>query len=499
MGDHTAEARMSGLPNAATLAHCSTCSCGDRMQVLSQYIQEMQSCLQRFRNKRCQDIWESLIEESEKSVSASGQDQGDKQTVKAPKLELNDKTWAKIRSLWPSGLSSSLVKFMSSYICQTGRFEMGRSLFLINLETAAKHAKFQLEQTLFDPEITMVDRLCSEVLKLFENNQSLKSTQNVFLSKEYLQELKTSEDQVSRNDWIAVSKDASTLVYDNTTTSTTPKDLFTSKFSLGNGLGLGVRKRPLIDGRSDAQLSQRYVPPEAHTFRREMSHENEKIPSTTPVNKKSSRPRRQRSQEDQVDRDITRKKMLWESNMNLGTAPGEFNSSMTKVNESGAGHQGSLPSGCISAKNNKPTLISYLNLQKAAQGSTSQKHDLGASKHLTGIHTAIFQPVVGQVNQGPSEEIHVAPSVQKAKKTKPRGKSSNQNQPIVNKDPKEGRLFGDKLSVALCRLGRLPTDKETKDHKDAKDNKDGRDGKEAKEKVREEGLLTGRGKRKERD
>ena len=332
------------------------------------------------------------------------------------------------------------------------------SLFLINLDTAARHSKFQLEQTLVDSEISRIENVCCEAMLLLNPSESLKCTQNVFLSKEQLGDLKASDDHMSKNDWIAVSKDASTLIYENTTTSTTPRDIFASKLSAGHCLSLGVRKRNLIEaGKSElAQLSHRFVSGEIHTFRREKSHDNDKAPSATPGNKKSSRPRRQRSQEDQGDREITKKRMLWESNQNSGTTPTNLHLSTAKANDSVSQPQiGTVPSGLVSSKNAKPSLLSYLGNQKQSQSQLAQKPDFGASKNLGQLHTAIFQPgVLPQAGLTSSQDQQKS---QHGKK-KARGKSNNHNKEKQadsakeSKDQKEPKLFGEKLSVILNKL-----------------------------------------------
>ena len=64
------------------------------------------------------------------------------------KVTIDDNLWSNVKQSFSPELSSSLIKFLSSYICQTGSFEVEKDYFVFHLYSAAEQQKFFLDQTL---------------------------------------------------------------------------------------------------------------------------------------------------------------------------------------------------------------------------------------------------------------------------------------------------------------------------------------------------------------
>ena len=63
-------------------------------------------------------------------------------------ISIDDKLWKKVKKSFKKELASSIVKFLSTYICQTVSFKMQKSFFLFNLCAASDQNKFYLNESL---------------------------------------------------------------------------------------------------------------------------------------------------------------------------------------------------------------------------------------------------------------------------------------------------------------------------------------------------------------
>ena len=79
----------------------------------------------------CNEIWEKLATANNKDY-----------------ISIDDKLWEKVRESFEKNLASSIVKFLSTYICQTVSFKMQKSFFLFNLYAASDQNKFYLNDSL---------------------------------------------------------------------------------------------------------------------------------------------------------------------------------------------------------------------------------------------------------------------------------------------------------------------------------------------------------------
>jgi len=83
------------------------------------------------KQQKCVEIWNRIATKSDNE------------------LLIDDQLWERVRSSFSESTSSSLIKFLSSYICQTSSFKMTKEFFLFNLASAADQRKFFLYENLF--------------------------------------------------------------------------------------------------------------------------------------------------------------------------------------------------------------------------------------------------------------------------------------------------------------------------------------------------------------
>ncbi len=101
-------------------------------------VSSLKDKLAAIKNKRCIEIW-NLIRES---LGYTNDD--------FDRLEINDQLWSAIKGVFDEKLCKSLVKFLSSFICQTGSFELTKGFFLFNLAAAFDQKKFYLHDSLVE-------------------------------------------------------------------------------------------------------------------------------------------------------------------------------------------------------------------------------------------------------------------------------------------------------------------------------------------------------------
>ena len=98
---------------------------------LSCLINKFKDLLTNIKQTKCLEVWQKLQKDLTQET-----------------LKIDDYLWTKVQNSFPDLLSCSLVKFLSSYICQTGSFELSKSFFLFNLASAADQKKFFLYESL---------------------------------------------------------------------------------------------------------------------------------------------------------------------------------------------------------------------------------------------------------------------------------------------------------------------------------------------------------------
>ena len=101
------------------------------ISLISPIISKIKKIFEKTKQLNCQEVWRQLIDSND-SLS----------------LTIDDSLWSKVKKRFSSDLSNSLIKFLSSYICQTGSFEVEREYFIYHLFSAASQQKFFLDQTL---------------------------------------------------------------------------------------------------------------------------------------------------------------------------------------------------------------------------------------------------------------------------------------------------------------------------------------------------------------
>jgi len=103
-------------------------------KIVGDIAEAMRDRLAKIKQNRCLAIW--------KKIKGGREDD--------EKLEINDGLWSAVRKTFDEKLSCSLIKFLSSFICQTGSFELSRSFFLFNLSAACDQKKFFLQESLLE-------------------------------------------------------------------------------------------------------------------------------------------------------------------------------------------------------------------------------------------------------------------------------------------------------------------------------------------------------------
>lgn len=101
--------------------------------LIADTVSSIKDKLAKVKLNRCLTIWSKI-----------------KQGKDEEKLEINDGLWSAVRAAFDESLSCSLVKFLSSFICQTGSFELSKSFFLFNLSAASDQKKFFLHESLLE-------------------------------------------------------------------------------------------------------------------------------------------------------------------------------------------------------------------------------------------------------------------------------------------------------------------------------------------------------------
>lgn len=103
------------------------------VRYLCESLLSLKERLSSLKQRRCATVWSKIC-----------------QTPVDDKVEINDALWANVKATCEEPLAGSLVKFFSSFICQTGTFELTKSFFLFNLAAAADQRKFFLHETLLE-------------------------------------------------------------------------------------------------------------------------------------------------------------------------------------------------------------------------------------------------------------------------------------------------------------------------------------------------------------
>ena len=106
---------------------------GYSARCVSEIVVAMKEKISALKQSRCLGIWEKINQ---------GNDDG--------KVEINDSLWSAVKSSFNEKLCNSLIKFFSSFICQTGTFELTKNFFLFNLVAAADQRKFFLHESLLE-------------------------------------------------------------------------------------------------------------------------------------------------------------------------------------------------------------------------------------------------------------------------------------------------------------------------------------------------------------
>lgn len=112
------------------------------VNLLTNIIAGLKDRIAMLKQNRCLKIWNKI-----------------KQDREDDKLWINDGLWRVVKEEFEEALSCSLVKFLSSFICQTGNFELSKSFFLFNLAAAYDQKKFFLQESLFEVEVREIEDL----------------------------------------------------------------------------------------------------------------------------------------------------------------------------------------------------------------------------------------------------------------------------------------------------------------------------------------------------
>ena len=102
-------------------------------RILAEIVISLKDKLSSLKQSRCLSIW--------KKINPSSDD---------TKIEINDSLWTTVKKSFDEKLCASLIKFLSSFICQTGSFELTKSFFLFNLAAASDQRKFYLNESLLE-------------------------------------------------------------------------------------------------------------------------------------------------------------------------------------------------------------------------------------------------------------------------------------------------------------------------------------------------------------
>lgn len=108
-------------------------SSGNSNRFLSEIVVALKEKIAALKQSRCLSIWEKIVQ---------GHDE--------EKIAINDSLWSAVKSSFNERLCNSLIKFFSSFICQTGTFELTKHFFLFNLVAAADQRKFFLHESLME-------------------------------------------------------------------------------------------------------------------------------------------------------------------------------------------------------------------------------------------------------------------------------------------------------------------------------------------------------------
>jgi hypothetical protein len=106
---------------------------GVSSRFLNEIVVALKEKIAALKQSRCLNIWEKINKGQEEA-----------------KIEINDSLWSNVKGSFNDKLCNSLIKFFSSFICQTGTFELTKSFFLFNLAAAADQRKFFLHESLLE-------------------------------------------------------------------------------------------------------------------------------------------------------------------------------------------------------------------------------------------------------------------------------------------------------------------------------------------------------------
>lgn len=120
----------------------SSAGCTAAFSAVSSIVGQIKDKISKIKQNRCLAIWNKIKPPSSQNGQPTQPDDD--------KIEINDNLWGVVRSSFDNKLSSSLIKFLSSFICQTGSFELSRSFFVFNLAAAADQRKFFLHESLLE-------------------------------------------------------------------------------------------------------------------------------------------------------------------------------------------------------------------------------------------------------------------------------------------------------------------------------------------------------------
>ncbi len=108
-------------------------SSGVSTRFLNEIVVALKEKISALKQSRCLNIWEKINQ---------GRDE--------EKIEINDSLWSSVKASFNEKLCNSLIKFFSSFICQTGTFELTKHFFMFNLVAAADQRKFFLHESLLE-------------------------------------------------------------------------------------------------------------------------------------------------------------------------------------------------------------------------------------------------------------------------------------------------------------------------------------------------------------
>lgn len=134
-------------------------------RIVGEIVISLKDKLSSLKQSRCLSIWNKINTGTEDS-----------------KLEINDALWTTVKNSFDEKLCASLIKFLSSFICQTGTFELTKSFFLFNLAAASDQRKFFLNESLLEyrfcvtrPELRDIEQLVSRLDSLISGGTSVNS------------------------------------------------------------------------------------------------------------------------------------------------------------------------------------------------------------------------------------------------------------------------------------------------------------------------------------